>query len=90
MISETSSVTSGGHRETDAITTPDGPESDLHWVSLGNPDDPDDMPIFEGPADAAGELLIPGSYDGVDINDRPVRVTVQSRISGAPTPPPAG
>ena len=88
MINETSSVTSGGDRETDAITTPDGPESDLHWVSLGNPDDPDDMPIYEGPADTAGELLIPGTYDGVDINGRPVRVTVPSRTPGAPTPPP--
>lgn len=46
------------------------------WVSLINPDDPDDLPIYEGPAGAAGELLIPGDYGGFDEDAYPVSVTV--------------
>lgn len=46
------------------------------WVSLINPDDPDDLPIYEGLAGAAGELLIPGDYGGFDEDAYPVSVTV--------------
>ena len=46
------------------------------WVSLDNPDAPDDMPIYEGPAGQAGSQLIPGIYSGTDGDDFPVDVRV--------------
>lgn len=46
------------------------------WVSLNNPDDPEDLPIYEGPAGAAGQMLIPGDYTGHGADTNPVSVTI--------------
>ena len=38
-------------------------------VSVPDPDDPFGLPIFEGPAAGAGQMLIPGSYTAYGFDD---------------------
>jgi hypothetical protein len=38
-------------------------------VTVPNPDDPFDVPIFDGPAQDAGKHLVPGSYTAYGIDD---------------------
>lgn len=47
-------------------------------VTVPNPDDPFDMPIYEGPASGASSRLIPGSYTayGMDDDQTPYLLTV--------------
>lgn len=47
-------------------------------VTVPNPDDPFDMPIYEGPAAGAAARLIPGSYTayGMDDDSTPYLLTV--------------
>lgn len=44
-------------------------------VQIANPDDPFGPPAYDGPADAVGNYLAPGDYEGYD-GQTDVRVTV--------------
>lgn len=47
-------------------------------VSVPNPDDPFDMPVYEGPAAGASSRLVPGSYAayGMDDDQTPYLLTI--------------
>lgn len=38
-------------------------------VTVPNPDDPFDLPIFDGPASDAAKLLVPGTYTAYGVDD---------------------
>lgn len=38
-------------------------------VTVPNPDDPFDMPIFDGPAQDAAKMLVPGTYTAYGVDD---------------------
>lgn len=59
--------TVGARSETDVrLHAPADPTT---AVTVPNPDDPFDVPIFDGPAQDAGKFLVPGSYTAYGIDD---------------------
>lgn len=48
----------------------------LVWVSVDNPDDPTDMPIYEGSLSNVARALIDGTYVGHTTHDDKVTFTI--------------
>ena len=72
---------SGGQFATQARSETDvqlhAPADPATEVSVPNPDDPFEMPIYEGPASGAASRLVPGSYTAYGLADEtPYLLTV--------------